>query len=363
MDLRKTPLNEIHRKLGGRMVPFAGWEMPVQYSSIIEEHMAVRNGAGIFDVSHMGEILVKGKGSVSFLESITCNRINEIANGQVQYNAVLNEAGGIVDDVTVYRVNAEEYFIVSNASNYEAVEKHLRKYAPQDVEIENQSAAWHQIAFQGPHADDMMSDYLGKSLHSIHYYRFEDLSFQNKTIRLSRTGYTGEDGFEIYSDVETGLRIWKELLEKYSSKGLLPCGLGARDSLRLEARYPLYGHELNETLTPVESGIGWIVKEKDKPFFGYEKIISQKLRGSEFKVAGFILEEAGVPREGYDVISAGGKLGKVLSGGHSPLLKKGIGTALLPAGCPEEISIDIRSRPHAARLHKGPFYKGSAGKK
>ncbi len=365
MELKKTPLNQTHRESGGRMVPFAGWEMPVQYSSILEEHSSVREKAGLFDVSHMGEIVVRGDNALSFLEKLTCNAISEIQDGQVQYNAVVNEQGGLVDDITVYRINSREYFIVSNASNYEKVENHFRRYSESGVDIINESAQWHQIAIQGPLAENFLEGWLGKKLDGIAYYRFKDINHRGVNYRISRTGYTGEDGFEIYSDIEPGISLWKDLLAKYGRSGLLPAGLGARDLLRLEVRYPLYGHELNEEWTPVESAIGWIVKEKKIPYLGYEKIQEQKKNGPPGRVTGFILSLPGVPRENYPVhYSGSSEPSRVLSGGHSPKLKKGIGTVYLPSGfAGEEIGIEIRSSKIAAAIHKGAFVKGAAGKK
>ncbi len=350
------------------MVPFAGWEMPVQYSSIIEEHVAVRTHAGIFDVSHMGEIVVKGPKSRDFLEFLTCNIVSALVDGQVQYNAVLNEAGGLVDDVTIYRISADNYFVCSNASNYESVFTHFKKYQTADVEIENESDRWHQIALQGPAAAGLFEKTTGVDCSDIGYFRFRDIEFQGALLRISRTGYTGEDGFEIYSDRESGVRLWNLLLEAGVSHGLKPCGLGARDTLRLEALYPLYGHELSAEWSPVESGIGWIVKEKTPPYLGYDRIMREKREGSAFKHVPFSLLEPGVPRAEYSAYAAGAAepAGVVLSGAYSPSLKIGIGVARLPAAlaAPEtEFEIEIRGRRLKARVHKGAFVKGGAGRK
>lgn len=361
MELRKTPLNSVHHAMGGRMVPFAGWEMPVQYTSILQEHAAVRKNAGVFDVSHMGEILVTGENAARFLDSVSCNNVHAIEDGQVQYNAVLNEKCGLVDDITIYRVNPREFFVVSNASNYERVTQHLQSFRETGVEIQDIASTMHQIAIQGPLAEKYLAEYLGTPLDSIAYYRFVDITHKGERLRISRTGYTGEDGFEIYSGIDAGVTIWKDLLAKYGSAGLAACGLGARDLLRLEARYPLYGHELNETWTPVESGIGWIVKPKTIRFPSYQKVLDQKQNGAPSCVLGFLLTEPGVPREGYAVVNARGQeIGKVLSGGHSPGLG-GIGTAWLPASS-EEIFIQIRDKKIPASVHKKAFVQGTAGK-
>ncbi|MCE9599419.1 MAG: glycine cleavage system aminomethyltransferase GcvT [Spirochaetia bacterium] len=362
MELRKTPLNATHHSLGGRMVPFAGWEMPVQYSSILAEHQAVREKAGLFDVSHMGEIEVKGEFAEEFLDSVTCNLVCELEDGQIQYNAVLNETGGIVDDITIYRLSKQHFFVVSNASNYEAVTAHFLKYRKPGVEIENISDSIHQIAIQGPLAEEILSKQLNVTLSDIDYFRFKDFKLNGSNMRISRTGYTGEDGFEIYSDVKSGVALWNDLLTSGKERGLIPCGLGARDLLRLEARYALYGHELNENWNPVESGIGWIVKEKQTQFQSYAKTLEQKKNGPPQVIIGFKLNESGVPREGYPVVDANGKeLGKVLSGGFSPIVGAGIGTSMLPAGI-ESFYIQIRDKKIPATGQKKAFVQGTAGK-
>lgn len=366
MSLKRTPLFEIHRQSGGRMVPFAGWEMPVQYTSIIEEHNSVRNSAGLFDVSHMGELIVSGADATEFLDRMCCNRIQDIKTGKVQYNAVMNDQGGIVDDITIYKISDTEYFVVSNASNYEAVFAHFSRYRTGAVECVNESDRWHQIAIQGPEAESILQSATGLDTSDIAYYAFDDRSINGKNYRISRTGYTGEDGFEIYTDVPTGLQLWQDLLHTGESR-LLPAGLGARDSLRLEAGYPLYGHELNAQWTPVQSGIGWIAKEKERPYLGYEQVMDHKQNGAPGRVVGFKQQPGGLPRDEYPVLNtAGENIARVLSGGHSPTLKQGIGTVYLPKELTEsgtEIRIQIRDRQIPAHVHRGPFVKGSAGKK
>ncbi len=365
MSLQQTPLFRRHVELGGRMVPFAGWEMPVQYSSIIEEHMAVRERAGLFDVSHMGEIIVSGPRATEFLDSVTCNDVASIKMGQVQYNAVLNEHGGLVDDITIYRLGAEEFFVVSNASNYPAVAAHFQQHAPTGVVIDNQSTSWHQIAIQGPLAEKILCTLIGKEPESIFYYRFSDLSWKGQRLRVSRTGYTGEDGFEIYSPIDVGLVLWDALLDAGRPFGLLPAGLGARDSLRLEARFPLYGHELNTEWSPVESGIGWIVKEKARPFLGSVRILDHKKNSPPGRVCGFRLTAPGMARDGYSVLVAGKPVAKVLSGAHSPVLKASIGTVYLPAAHldAKDLTVEIREKQISAEIVTGPFVKGTAGAK
>ena len=348
-------------------MPFGGWDMPVQYTSIIQEHLATRSTAGLFDVSHMGEIFLTGKKEplLNFLEKLTCNQVGSMQDFQVQYNAVLNEQGGLVDDITIYKFHDEKYMICSNASNYEAVYEHLLKFNT-DIQITNESSNWHQIAIQGPKANEIFSKYTDQNLEEIGYYKFKLISFKGEEILVSRTGYTGEDGFEIYTSVPVGIQIWSELLEFGKSYGLVPVGLGARDTLRLEAKYALYGHELNATRTPVESGIGWIVKEKANPYLAYDKIISQKKNGAEYGVTGIKLSEAGVLRENYSLFDeAGNLIGQTTSGSYSPSLKEGIGLAYIKKSFIKNetiVMVEIRGSKKKCVIQTGNFINGSVRK-
>jgi aminomethyltransferase len=365
MQLKRTPLYEKHKALKARMVPFAGWEMPVSYSSIINEHMQVRERAGLFDISHMGEIIVSGPDAIPFLEGLTCNTIEDMEMGQVRYNAILNDRGGLVDDITVYRIDAHEFFLVVNGANREAVANYLNINSNAGVSIRDVSDDYVQLAVQGPLAKRALSPILSEEQLDMKYYRFRDIKHDGRSYRLSRTGYTGEDGYEVYLSVQDGIRLWDALIESGGEGALLPCGLGARDSLRLEARFPLYGHELNAEMSPVESGIGWIVKEKKIPFRGYDRVMEHKKSGTGKRVIGFVMEENAIPREGYPVIVPGmDERFSVLSGAYSPVLKKGIGTALLPSSIKagDEIQIEIRSKGVPAKTLTGPFVRGSAGK-
>ncbi|WP_457609453.1 glycine cleavage system aminomethyltransferase GcvT [Leptospira levettii] len=365
MELKQTPLHSIHKEMGAKMVPFGGWDMPVQYTGIIQEHVTTRSNAGLFDVSHMGEIFVTGDANevLEFLESVTCNLISSMKDGQVQYNAVVNENGGLVDDITVYKFNDSKYMICSNASNYEAVTKHLLKYVKGNVTVVDDSKNWHQIALQGPKADEIFANYLGKDLSSILYYHFTEMNWKGETIIVSRTGYTGEDGFEIYTSNQLGVILWKDLLEAGKNFGLVPVGLGARDTLRLEAKYPLYGHELNAEWTPVESGINFIVKEKSKPYLGYERIIADKKNGPKSKVVGIRLMEPGVLRENFPIFSGEGKeIGKSTSGTHSPSRKESLGLAFLQTEFTKnqtEVFVEIRGQKKLAKVETGAFIQGS----
>lgn len=358
------------------MIPFGGWEMPVQYKGIIAEHLHTRKFAGLFDVSHMGEIWLEGdqKDLLLELERLTCNQVAGLQENQVQYNAIVNEAGGLVDDITLYKISDRSYMICSNASNFEAVYEHFLKYRTTKIEVRNESKDWHQIALQGPISNDIFSDFLGINLDSIGYYRFANLAWQGSTLLVSRTGYTGEDGFEIYSDLDSGVRLWESLLKNYPDH-LCPVGLGARDTLRLEAKYPLYGHELTAERSPVESGIGWIVKEKSVPYLGYERIIRDKKNGPKFKTVGIELQEPGVLRENYNVYADGdssdsapdstARIGFTTSGTHSPSLKKSIGMALIQSEFAlnhKEIYVEIRGQLKKAILNTGKFIEGSVRK-
>lgn len=364
-----TPLHEEHIALGAKMIPFGGWDMPVQYSGIIAEHTATREKAGLFDVSHMGEIFVEGEPAVilPFLESVTCNSVSSLANGQVQYNAIINRKGGLVDDITLYRFHERKYMICANASNVDAVFDYLQPLFPKEnATLKNESSSWHQLAIQGPKADAILSSYLRADLSDIGYYKFKLFPFQNEDLILSRTGYTGEDGFEIYSSNSTGIKLWKELLSHGKEEGLVPVGLGARDTLRIEAKYPLYGHELEENRTPVQSGIGWIVKEKSEHYPEYERIIQEKKNGCARRVTAFELQEAGVPRENMPVLdSKGNNIGITTSGTFSPSLKKGIGLAWIDSERiqhGESIQIEIRGQAKQAIVFTKSFIPGSIRK-
>jgi aminomethyltransferase len=367
------------------MVPFAGWEMPVQYTSIIEEHLAVRTYAGIFDVSHMGEIIVKGKDSISFLEKITPNYVEDQRINQIRYNAILNHHGGIKDDVTIFRESEDSFMMIVNASNVDKIWNYLNeeKQSFNHIDILNKSNDYSMIAIQGPEAEnitiEIFKDY-ATAIKELKYYHFVDIYHKNELIRISRTGYTGEDGFEILCNHHIAIYLWNEFIHK----NIKPCGLGARDSLRLEALYPLYGHELNEDRTPIEGGIGWIVKDKDINYYGKDKLLLQKKENPEKIIVPFKMTDKNIPREGYKVygkeinhqyssppcllpemITEMDYIGQVQSGLFSPSLKIGIGTAFIPFSFKNSnkgIFIEIRDKKVKASIHNGPFIKGTAGK-
>lgn len=351
------------------MIPFGGWDMPVQYLSILSEHAATREHAGLFDVSHMGEILIEGDDdkALEFLEFVTCNQVSDLVIGKVQYNAILNRDGGIVDDVTIYKFSETSYFICCNASNTDAVFAHLNSLPEsKSVAITNKSSEYHQIAIQGPKAESIFAKYLNQDLFPIPYYGFQFLEFQNEKILVSRTGYTGEDGFEIYTSPKLGTHLWSSLLDFGKNDGLVPVGLGARDTLRIEAKYPLYGHELNENWTPVESGIGFFTKEKRQNFLGKEKILDQKKNGPSRKIVGLHLLEPGIFRENMKIFSEEGKeIGITTSGTHSPTRKESIGLGMLANGFWKQgtpVQIEIRGALKRAEVFTEKFIKGSVKK-
>ena len=370
--MKRTVLYEKHLSLGARMVPFAGWEMPIQYHSIVQEHLGVRQEAGLFDVSHMGEIMVKGRQALELLETLSCNDVSKLESGQVQYNCILNREGGIVDDILIYCLEPDVFFIVSNAANYEGLCSYIQDFAQQrgfEAQISNESEKWQQLALQGPKAQIFLEEEIGQGLGDLAYFCFRDFTIEGHFLRISRTGYTGEDGFEIYGDAAAILWLWEKLLagqSKTKGKSLLPAGLGARDSLRLEAFYPLYGQELNPERTPVESGLAWLVKRKKKTYLGYKLIMEHKKNGPPGRVLGFQLKAEGIARSGYSVWDNLGikKISKVLSGAYSPILKKGIGSLYLPEQYTQlsQIQLEIRNKLIPAELCTGPFVKLNAGK-
>jgi aminomethyltransferase len=349
------------------MVDFGGWEMPVQYDAgVIEEHMRCRTACGLFDVSHMGEIWVEGAGAINFVNRITTNDVTKLADGQAHYSCMTNERGGVVDDLLVYRFNAEKLLLVVNAATTEKDWNWIMSHHTDadDCAVRNASAEFCQIAIQGPKAEKILQKLTETDLSAIRYYHFTTGEVDGVEAIISRTGYTGEDGFEVYAAPEHAEQLWDKMLEAGRSgeaDGILPCGLAARNTLRLEAAMSLYGHELANDITPLEAGLGWITKlDKQGGFIGREALVEQKEKGLTRKIAGFEMKEPGIGRDGYDVYVNGEKCGVVTSGSPAPFLKKNIGLAFLPpefAKPGQEIKIDIRGRHVAAEVVPTPFYK------
>ena len=339
--MRKTPLYEIHKRLKARFTSFAGWHMPLQYSSVIEEVKAVRKDAGLFDISHMGRILVRGKEAKEKLQYLTTNNVNKLKPGKVQYNLLTNEGGGVKDDVTIYMISEDEFFICCNAVNRDKVISHLADY----VKVEDLSEKLIQLAIQGPKSADILSKYF--DIKDLRYYNFKTFG---DTI-VSRTGYTGEDGFEVYVPVKEGVELFKELLKEAK-----PCGLGARDILRIEAGFPLYGHELSEEITPLEANLDRFV-DFSKEFLGKEAMLKKPLKR---KLFGLIMLDRGIPRENYPVYKGEKKIGYVSSGTFSPTLDKGIALCFVEPSERKEgnpVKIKIREKLLKAELKSYPFVK------
>lgn len=359
--LKHTPMIEEHRAAGAKLVPFAGYEMPVQYATgILEEHRAVRTAAGLFDVSHMGEIDVRGPAALDLVQRVTTNDASRLTIGQAQYAVICAEDGGAIDDCIVYRF-ADRYMIVVNAANRDRDREWILAAGKgMDVEVADVSDDIALLALQGPRAPEVLARLTDTDLDDIRYYHFAAGVVDGVDAVISRTGYTGEDGFELYVPADAGARLWRRILEEGREAGTLPVGLGARDSLRLEMGYALYGNDLDDAHNPYESGLGWVVKLDKGDFIGRDALIRAKEDGIREKLVGFLLAERGFPRHGYVVRSAGEPVGEVTSGILSPSLQKGIGMAYVAtevsrAGTPLEIM--IRDRPHIAEVIRPPFYK------
>lgn len=362
-ELKKTPLNAVHRALGARMVDFGGWDMPVQYTGIIDEHNTVRTAAGLFDVSHMGEIAIRGPQALHLVNFVTTNDASKLAVGQIHYSGLMYETGCFVDDILVHKVSDTEYFLCVNASNQDkdfAHIDHWRKEKGFDCEVENQGAKYAQIAIQGPRAIDVLQKLTFTELAAIKYYWFTDGEVSGEPARIARTGYTGEDGFEIYVAPEQAEARWKELMAAGAEFGLKPCGLGARNTLRLEAGMALYGHEIDASITPYEAGLGWIVKPAKGAFLGSDVLAKQKAEGVRRKLVGFEMRGRGIGRDGYEIRVDGVATGWVTSGGPSPTLGKNIGFGYLPSEKAQPgvaIEVVVREQPVEAVTIPTPFYK------
>ncbi|MDI6600716.1 MAG: glycine cleavage system aminomethyltransferase GcvT [Thermoanaerobacteraceae bacterium] len=359
--LKKTPLFELHNKLGAKIVEFGGWAMPVQYSSILEEHRAVRERVGIFDVSHMGEISVKGRDAFDFLQYVLTNNMGKLEPGKIVYSLMLYESGGTVDDLLVYQIGENDYLLVVNASNTEKDFNWIKEHAQGfEVEMDNISSMYGEVAVQGPKAEATLQKLTDFDLKSIPYYGFkEDIGISGIKVLISRTGYTGEDGFEVYMAPDKAGELWEAIMEAGKEYDILPCGLGARDTLRFEARMPLYGHELDENTTPLEAGLSFAVSF-DKDFIGKDALLKEKEEGLKKKLVGFEMVDKGIPRKDYEVYRDGEKVGYVTTGTHSPTLEKNIGLAYVKPGLAkagEELSIMIRGKANRAVVVKTPFYK------
>ena len=360
--LKKTPLNARHRASGARMVPFGGWDMPVEYSGLSNEHTAVRTRAGLFDVSHMGEIEIAGKDALAAVQRISSNNASKLAVGQAQYSGLLTPRGTFVDDLLVYRLAASHFLLVVNAGNipkdYAWIAEQIKPAG--DAVAVDASSRYALLAIQGPEAQSVLQPLTGVDLGTIEYYWFAHGEVANVRATISRTGYTGEDGFEIFVPPQSADRVWLALLESGKTADVIPCGLGARDTLRLEAGMRLHGNDIDETTTALEADLNWIVGWKKDDFIGAAALREQKASGAKRKIVGFEMLDRGIARHGYDAYVGDAKAGVVTSGTQTPFLKKAIGMAYLPieqTAAGTEFDVDIRGRRTRARVVPLPFYK------
>jgi aminomethyltransferase len=364
--LKKTPLHAAHLAAGARMVDFGGWEMPVEYSGITDEHMAVRERAGVFDVSHMGEIEIAGPDALRAVQAMTCNDASRLAVGQAQYSALTTPAGTFIDDVLVYRWAETHYLLVVNASNVPKASKWVSTEAAKvggDLDVVNSSARYALIAVQGPAAIEVLQELTTVELASLRYYWFAPGEVAGVRAMVSRTGYTGELGFELFVAPSEAVKVWNAVLAAGRGVDIRPCGLGARDTLRLEACMRLYGNEMDESVTVLEAGLEWIVKWDKGPFTGREALAAQKADGLGRRLVAFEVRDRAIARHGHVVIAGGAPCGVVTSGTQTPFLKKAIGLAMVPVAfgaVGTALTIDVRGRHVAAEVVEEPFYRRPA---
>ena len=365
LELRKTPLNSAHRAMGGRMVEFGGWDMPVQYpAGTMAEHLRTRTAAGLFDVSHMGEIDVRGDQAIPFINRLVSNDATKLIDGQAQYSALTTPAGTVIDDLLVYRFREDHLLLVVNAGttdkDWEWIQSH---HSTENVELRNASSEYCQIALQGPQAIAILQQLTDLALAEVKYYHFREGQVDGVRSIVSRTGYTGEDGFEVYAAPDKAEQLWKKILDAGnfgSDHGVLPCGLAARNTLRLEAGMCLYGHEITEETTLLEANLGWITKLNKGDFIGREALVKQKEEGIKRKLVGFVVTDRGIARDDQEIFIDGQRAGSVTSGSPAPFLKKNIGMAYLPAAQAEagqRFEVDVRGKMVVAEVVGLPFYK------
>ena len=361
VDVKRTPLFEEHTAGKAKLIDFGGWEMPVQYAGVIEEHHAVRTKAGLFDVSHMGEIDVRGKEALAFVQMLITNDASKLEDGKILYSPMCYQNGGIVDDLLVYRYNLERFFLVVNASNADKDFAWIREQAEKfEVVVENVSEQYAQLALQGPLAETILQRITKADLAQIRYYTFLHEDVDGVPCLISRTGYTGEDGFEIYVAPEYGRQLWRKILETGAAEGVQPIGLGARDTLRFEARLPLYGNELGAEITPLEAGLGIFVKLDKATFIGREVLLAQKDNGVPRKLVGLEMIERGIARSHYPLQKNGQEIGFVTSGSFSPTLNKNIALGLVRTDLAilgETLDVMIRGKAVQAKIIPSLFYK------
>jgi aminomethyltransferase len=362
--LRRTALYDAHLALGARIVPFGGFEMPVQYSSILKEHEAVRKRAGMFDLSHMAQFALRGPQVGAWAETLTVNKVANMKPGQARYNIFTNERGGAHDDVIFYRLDEERWLLVVNAGNADKMWAHVSANAASGVALENLHGARALIAIQGPRAVDWLQPYVGAALAPMKYYSCVEATIKGtrETVVIARTGYTGEDGFEVFLPSEDAIGVWDLLLAENRERGLEPCGLGARDVLRLEAGMPLYGHELTEEITPLQAGLAWAIKFEKAAFVGKDALLAQHERGDYARIVGLVMDGRVPARAGYPVLAEGTRIGEIRSGSFAPSLGKNIATALVAPRAATQgtrLEVEVREARHPAVVSALPFYKRS----
>lgn len=361
--LRRTPLFEEHKNLKAKLVPFGGWEMPISYEGVIAEHQTVRQKCGIFDVSHMGEIVVEGPEAEKFLQWLTINDVSRLADGKGQYSAFLNDKGGVVDDLILYRLRSDRFLLCVNASNTDKDFLWIKEHAPRfKVNVTDESSRWSQIAVQGPESLATMKALFAEAdlakVQALAYMDIASFPLFGAEVLVARTGYTGEQGFELYLPNALASKVWRSLLAEEPRTGVKPIGLGARDTLRLEACYLLYGNDINDEVSPLEAGIGWAVR-MEKDFLGKERLITEKEKGPQRKMVAFLLEDKGIARPGMDVYKENSKIGTVTSAGFLPTLDKSGGLALVDSGSAkidDMVEVDIRGKRKLAKIMKRPLY-------
>jgi aminomethyltransferase len=360
VELKKTALNAAHRRMGAKMVNFGGWDMPVEYAGIISEHNAVRTAAGLFDVSHMGEIELRGPAALNLVQRVTCNDASRLVPGQAQYSGLMTGAGTFVDDLLVHKISDTHYFLCVNAGNQDGDYAHICRHNTFGAQTENTGSRYSLLALQGPRAKNILQRFTPVPLDPIRYYHFTFGAVDGVDCMIARTGYTGEDGFEIYFAPEYSEKLWQNLLEAGQSEGLMACGLGARNTLRLEAGMALYGHEIDDTTTVWDANLGWICKIDKGDFLGRDALLKQKAEGLRRILVGFEMTDRMIARDAYPVFHDGRQVGQVTSGSPAPFLKKNIAMAYVPLelrapGTPLEVG--IRNQKAPARVVALPFYK------
>jgi len=366
LGLLSTPLFPLYREYGAKVVDFHGWALPVQFSGVIKEHEAVRSSAGLFDISHMGEIVLAGAGALDLVQKLTINDASRLRDGQVQYSAMCLPDGGIIDDITVYRFSAEKYLLCVNAANREKDFAWIEENCAGEADVRDESGGTALLALQGPKAEYILKPLVGISLPALRYYHFVETEIAGVKGVVSRTGYTGEDGFELFLPARSATEIWRKIVSAGKPLGMLPVGLGARDTLRLEMKYALYGLDIDAGTNPIEAGLGWVTKVEKGFFVGRDAIRAVKKAGPARKLVGFVMRGRGVARPGYPIRAGDEQVGVVTSGTYSPSLRRAVGIGYVPVELSRPgtaLGIEVRQATVAAEVVRTPFYRQGSVKK